>query len=219
MGFSRQKYWSGLPFPSPGDLSDPGIEPRSPALYADALTSEPPGKSTPWVCVCVCSVMSSSLQPPGLHVAYQASLSMEFSSQEYWSSCHFILQGIFPSRDGTRASWASRTGRQILQHRTTWQACPTSWSSLKSALSPPWGSPAETWTDWSNAGCSDMVILTQELPISLSRTLPKLPWALKSFYTILSLPISFHRWQTCITVCSPCLLMLPLCKYLGENES
>ena len=46
MGFSRQEYWSGLPFSSPGDFPDPGIEPRSPALQADALTSEPPGK--PW---------------------------------------------------------------------------------------------------------------------------------------------------------------------------
>ena len=44
MGFSRQEYWSGLPFPSPGDLLDPGIEPRSPTLQADALTSAPPGK-------------------------------------------------------------------------------------------------------------------------------------------------------------------------------
>ena len=44
MGFSRQEYWSGLPFPSPGDLSDPGIEPGSLALQADALPSEPPGK-------------------------------------------------------------------------------------------------------------------------------------------------------------------------------
>ena len=44
MGFSRQEYWSGLPFPSPGDLPDPGIEPRSPALQGDALTSAPPGK-------------------------------------------------------------------------------------------------------------------------------------------------------------------------------
>ena len=41
MGFSRQEYWSELPFPSPGDLPDLGIEPGSPALYADALTSEP----------------------------------------------------------------------------------------------------------------------------------------------------------------------------------
>ena len=44
MGFSRQEYWSRLPFPSPGELPDPGIEPGSPALEADALTSEPPGK-------------------------------------------------------------------------------------------------------------------------------------------------------------------------------
>ena len=43
-GFSRQEYWSGLPFPSPGDLPNPDTEPRSPALEADTLTSEPPGK-------------------------------------------------------------------------------------------------------------------------------------------------------------------------------
>ena len=45
MGFSRQEYWSGLLFPSPGDIPNPGIEPGSPALWADALLSEPPGKS------------------------------------------------------------------------------------------------------------------------------------------------------------------------------
>ena len=44
MEFSRQEYWSGLPFPSPGDLPDPGIKLRSPALQADALPSKPPGK-------------------------------------------------------------------------------------------------------------------------------------------------------------------------------
>ena len=44
MGFSRQVSWSGLPFPSPGDLPDPGIEPGSPVLQADALPSEPLGK-------------------------------------------------------------------------------------------------------------------------------------------------------------------------------
>ena len=54
MRFSRQEYWSGLPFPSPGDLPDPGIKPGSPALESDALTSEPPGcfqsmfKKNPW---------------------------------------------------------------------------------------------------------------------------------------------------------------------------
>ena len=44
MGFSRQEYWSGLPFPSPGDFPNPGIEPRSPTFPADTITSEPPGK-------------------------------------------------------------------------------------------------------------------------------------------------------------------------------
>ena len=44
MGFSRQEYWSGLPFPSPGYLPDPGIEPRSLALQADSLPAEPQGK-------------------------------------------------------------------------------------------------------------------------------------------------------------------------------
>ena len=44
MGFSRQEYWSGLPFPSTGDLPEPGIEPGSPTLEAGTLTSKPPGK-------------------------------------------------------------------------------------------------------------------------------------------------------------------------------
>ena len=43
-GFSRPEYWRGLPFPSPGDLPDPGIEPGSPALSADALPCKPPGE-------------------------------------------------------------------------------------------------------------------------------------------------------------------------------
>ena len=44
MEFSRQEYWSGLLFPSPGDLPNPGIKPGSPTLQADSLLSEPPGK-------------------------------------------------------------------------------------------------------------------------------------------------------------------------------
>ena len=43
MRFPRQEYWSGLPFPSPGDLTDPGIEPASPALEGGFFTTEPPG--------------------------------------------------------------------------------------------------------------------------------------------------------------------------------
>ena len=46
MGFFRQEYWSGLPFPSPGDHPDPSIKPRSPTLQADALPSEPPRRGS-----------------------------------------------------------------------------------------------------------------------------------------------------------------------------
>ena len=44
MEFPRQEYWSELPFPPPGDIPDPGMEPVSPALQADSLPSEPPGR-------------------------------------------------------------------------------------------------------------------------------------------------------------------------------
>ena len=50
MGFSRQEYWSGYPFPSPGHLLDPGIESRSPSLQADSLPLEPLGKPRDLIC-------------------------------------------------------------------------------------------------------------------------------------------------------------------------
>ena len=50
MEFSRQEYWSGFPFSSPGDLPDAGTESRSPALQADSLPSEPPGKPSVMIC-------------------------------------------------------------------------------------------------------------------------------------------------------------------------
>ena len=62
MGFSRQEYWSGFPFPSPGDLLNPGMEPRSPALQAASLPSEPPGKpclESELIKVCVAQRSSS----------------------------------------------------------------------------------------------------------------------------------------------------------------
>ena len=61
MGFSRQEYWSGLPFPFPGDLPDPGIEPRSPALRADASPSEPSGKQKLLPNLCYISVLTPSV--------------------------------------------------------------------------------------------------------------------------------------------------------------
>ena len=58
MGFSWQEYWSGVPFPSPGDLPDPGIEPGSPALQADALPWEPLGMN------CLPKVLKTFLEIP-----------------------------------------------------------------------------------------------------------------------------------------------------------
>ena len=63
MGFSRQDYWSGLPFPSPGDLPNPGMETGSPAWQTDALLSEPPGKPNGAVCFWVNLQHSNLLSP------------------------------------------------------------------------------------------------------------------------------------------------------------
>ena len=79
MGLSRQEYWGGLPFPSPGDLPHPGIKPRSPTLQADTLPSE----------LCL------TLETPWT-IAFQTRLSMGFPRQEYWSGLPFPSPGIFP---------------------------------------------------------------------------------------------------------------------------
>ena len=97
MGFSRQEYWSGLPFPSPGNLPDPGIEPRSPALHADALTSEPPGKPlscktgilfcfiffSSWPCLTACGILvpRTGVEP--------TPLAMKAWSPNYWTTGEF----------------------------------------------------------------------------------------------------------------------------------
>ena len=126
-GFSMQEYWSWLPFPSPGDLPDPGMEPRSPALQADTLPSEPPGKPQPyttgvhftiWYCIILgwpnhSFGFSHKLLPNTLlaclvlnhvwlfvtpwTVAGQPPLSMEFSRQEYWNRLPFPTTGDVPN--------------------------------------------------------------------------------------------------------------------------
>jgi len=75
MGFSRQEYWSGLPFPSPGDLPNPGIEPRPPAWQTDSLPSEPPGKP---INRNVSFTQSCLTLTTSLTVAHQVPLSMGF---------------------------------------------------------------------------------------------------------------------------------------------
>ena len=93
MGFSRQEYWSGLPCPSPGDLLDPGIELASfmsPAVAGGFFT-------TSATIVKAKSLSRVRLFVTPWTVAYQASQSMEFSRQEYWSGLPFPSPGDLPN--------------------------------------------------------------------------------------------------------------------------
>ena len=91
MGLSRQEYWSGLPFPSPGDLPKPGIEPRSDTLQANALPVEPQGKPSVLIesKVKVKLLSRVRLFATAWTVAYNAPPSMGCSRQEYWSGLPF----------------------------------------------------------------------------------------------------------------------------------
>ena len=85
--FFRKEYWSGSPCPSPRDLPDPGIEPRSPALQADFLLSEPLSESES------CLVVSTSVQPHRLYSPWNSpGQNTEVGSLSF-------LQGIFPTKE------------------------------------------------------------------------------------------------------------------------
>ena len=89
-GFSMQQYWNGLSCPSPGDLPNPGIKPRSPALQVvqlDSLPTEPPGK--PYRSS---SVLSDSLQSHGLYSPWNS------PGQNIGGDGLSLLQGIFPTQ-------------------------------------------------------------------------------------------------------------------------
>ena len=88
MGFSRQEYWSGLPFPSPGNLPDSGIEPWSPTLQADGLTSEPPGKPTLYI-----ELLKMSFFPFAMALVDHCSMSAPSS---YFTQNHGIYSSIHP---------------------------------------------------------------------------------------------------------------------------
>ena len=106
MGFSRQEYWSGLPFPSPGDLPNPGIELRSPTLQADALTSAPPGKPlNTRIQVLTAKISREERKPGGRKKGEEAGKGGERGGLTD-VSCHLQIPrhyGTFP--------WASREGR------------------------------------------------------------------------------------------------------------
>ena len=94
MGILQAKYWSGLPWPPPGDLPKPGIKSRSPALQADTLPSEPMRK--PWkpLSSVSCSVVSDSLLLHGLEPA-RLLCPWNFLGKNTGVGCHFLLQDIF----------------------------------------------------------------------------------------------------------------------------
>ena len=81
MGSFRQEYWSGLPFSSPGNLPNPRIEPESPALPADALPSEPPGKP---LFIVVCRFIPLSLSLLGNHSLFSISVTLFL----FWKQTH-----------------------------------------------------------------------------------------------------------------------------------
>ena len=91
MEFSRQEYWSGFPFASPGDLPDPGTKPGTPALKADSLPSEPAGKPGP------CNARCQKKHFPTVPVLSVA--IPEFGTETYskpWLSCEFMGQWCKP---------------------------------------------------------------------------------------------------------------------------
>ena len=108
MGFSRQEYWSGLPCPSPGDLSDPRIKPvylMSPALAGGFFTTS---TTIPELHVVVQSLSRVQLFATLWTVACQAPLSTGFSRQEHWSGLPFPLQCM-----------------KVKREREVTQSCPT----------------------------------------------------------------------------------------------
>ena len=133
MELSRPEYWSVLPFCSPEDLPNTGIEPRSPTLQEDSLRAQPPGKPiVGWVthvdkrlllecCAVLCLVAHpvNFLQP---HGRYPASLLClwGFSRQEYWRGCHALLQGIFPTEGLNPGLPHSRQILYQVSHQGRW---------------------------------------------------------------------------------------------------
>ena len=104
MGFSRQEYWSELPFPSPGDLPDPGIELRSPALQANALTSEPREKS-----------INVSPNPPRLgHTGFEG--PEPTGALLAWQSNKTIL--LYFTQNSASGIWFSSSAGQVFRSLT-----------------------------------------------------------------------------------------------------
>ena len=96
MEFSRQEYWSGLLCPQPGDLPNPGVEPRSPVLQADPLLLSHQGSPTDTLCCVVLSRLAVSLSATPWTVVCQ--VPGDSPGKDAGVGCHTLLQGIFPTQ-------------------------------------------------------------------------------------------------------------------------
>ena len=120
--FSRPEYWSGSPFPSPGHLPNPGIEPRAPALQVDSLPVEPPGKPTCsklylriqiscW-CVCVCALSCSVLSNSMMYLCNSKKHTQTVSKQSRKTHSPSLRQW-FPLKT-IQTPWDSLTSMEVL---------------------------------------------------------------------------------------------------------
>ena len=151
MGFSRQEYWSGVPLPSPGDLPDPGIEPGSPALWADASPSEPPGKSTvrvrevnklgkrlrAWVSMCVCVWwditwkwlgrwhLSPELQGWAMKVTRDAG-----TGNGIWVRTEALRKGVLADQEQPRDPWLEPCLKERKKWSEMWKGWGGWWKGL-----------------------------------------------------------------------------------------
>ena len=137
MGFFRQQYWSGLPFPSPGDLPNPGIKPTS--LTSPAMTSQFFTTSVSWeahitnICVLVAQQCPTFATPQT--VAHQDPLSIGFSRKEHWNRLPF------PSPKGTRE-------RKKVKLLSCVQLFTTPWTVAYQAPPSMEFSRQEHWSGW-----------------------------------------------------------------------
>ena len=106
IGFSRQKYWSELPCPSPGDLPDPGITPGSPELQVDSLPAELPGKPYEQDSAVLCLVAQpcSTFSDPVDCSLPGSSVHGDSLGNNTGEGCHALLQGIFPTQRSNQVS-------------------------------------------------------------------------------------------------------------------
>ena len=129
VGLSRQEYWSGSPFLSPGDLHDPGIEPGFPALQADALPAEPPGKPE-W---------EGKAAKSGHMYAHAQSLSRVRLYVTPWTAAHQApLSTGFPRKN----TGVGRASRELVMDREDWRAAVCGVAKSRTRLS-----------GWTELGC------------------------------------------------------------------